>query len=62
MKLSEKPASFDPHSECVDSPNEPSPAFTQLGLTIQDMASRISDLRRPYPHVSLNPLTGNSLY
>ena len=31
-------------------------------LTIEEMASRIAAIRPSYPYLSINPLTGNSLY
>lgn len=41
----------------------PSSSSTE-GLTVQQMASHIASLRQPvsYPHITPNPLIGNTLY
>lgn len=61
MKLSKstalsKPFPFALHSILLPSP----PSFP--GITVQEMASHIIALRRPYLHISHNPLNGNTLY
>ncbi len=61
MKLSEKPISFDQPESIPPSREIPFPT-QKKGLTMQEMAAHISALRRPYPHMSFNPLGGNSLY
>ncbi len=37
------------------------PSSDPQGLTLEEMAAHIAALRRP-PHLSPNPLSGNSLY
>lgn len=45
------------------SPDKTSTSSTeQQGLTLAEMAAHIAAIRQPYPHLSTNPLSGNSLY
>ena len=50
--------SLSPAHVQADPPSTPQ----QQGLSIQEMAARITAFRRSFPHLSANPLSGNSLY
>lgn len=54
-----------PINKCIQIPNpvkRTQKNENKNSLTIEEMASRIAAIRPTYPHLSINPLAGNTLY
>ncbi len=61
MTLSKDPSLQEEPKQVTDKATDSQPV-SPFYLIIQDKAADLIPTRRPFPHLSCNPLSGNSLY